>query len=212
MGKKLVTLIAKVLHQHRESLCLTYRPYFKKQKYGRIINTTSAAGIFGNFGQCNYSAAKLAQVGLTLTLAREGVKHVSNVIAPIAASRMTATVLPPTALELLKPEWVVPLVAVLTHSSSRENGSIFEVGGGNIAKLRRERSNGLAVNPEEGYSPSAILKGWSELNDFSRPEHPKGPIDFLAKRKTFKYQASGEGGPEIRFDDKVVLITGGGAG
>jgi multifunctional beta-oxidation protein len=136
----------------------------------------------------------------------------SNVIAPIAASRMTATVLPSAALELLKPEWVVPLVAVLTHSSSRENGSIFEVGGGNIAKLRRERSKGLLLNPEEGYSPSAILNGWSELHDFSVPEHPNGPIDFLARRKTSQYRESGEGGPEIRFDDKVVLITGGGAG
>jgi len=196
------------------SLRRTYRPYFEKQKYGRIINTTSAAGIFGNFGQCNYSAAKLALVGLTLTLAKEGAKRniLSNVIAPIAASRMTATVLPPEALELLKPDWVIPLVAVLTHSSSRENGSIFEVGGGSIATLRRERSKGVIFNPEEGYSPTTILKEWSKLNDFSEPEHPMGPIDFLVKRKTSEYLASDEGGPHIRFDDKVVLITGGGAG
>lgn len=196
------------------SLRRTYRPYFERQKYGRIINTTSAAGIFGNFGQCNYSAAKLAQVGLTLALAREGAKCniFSNVIAPIAASRMTATVLPPAALELLNPEWVVPLVAVLTHSSNRENGSIFEVGGGSMAKLRRERSKGILFNPKEGYGPSAILKEWSKLNDFSGAEHPKGPIDFLVKQKTSQYLVSSEGGPDIRFDDKVVLVTGGGAG
>ncbi|KAI5285031.1 bifunctional hydroxyacyl-CoA dehydrogenase/enoyl-CoA hydratase fox2, partial [Ascosphaera acerosa] len=60
-------------------------PYFRKQKYGRVINTTSAAGLFGNFGQANYSAAKLALVGFTETLAKEGAKYniVANVIAPL---------------------------------------------------------------------------------------------------------------------------------
>lgn len=60
-------------------------PYFRKQKYGRVINTTSAAGLFGSFGQCNYSAAKLAMVGFTETLAKEGAKYNihANVIAPI---------------------------------------------------------------------------------------------------------------------------------
>ncbi|KAI4252436.1 MAG: hypothetical protein L6R42_007961, partial [Xanthoria sp. 1 TBL-2021] len=90
-------------------------PYFRKQKYGRVINTASAAGLFGSFGQCNYSAAKLSQVGFTETLAKEGYKYniICNVIAPIAASRMTQTVMPPDILDNLKPDWVVPLVAVL---------------------------------------------------------------------------------------------------
>ena len=107
-------------------------PHFRKQKHGRIINTASAAGLFGSFGQCNYSAAKLSQVGFTETLAKEGYKYniLANVIAPIAASRMTATVMPPDVLENLKPDWVVPLVAVLVHPSNKqETGSIFEVGG-----------------------------------------------------------------------------------
>ncbi|KAG0060049.1 hypothetical protein BGZ90_004227 [Linnemannia elongata] len=81
-------------------------PIFRKQKFGRIINTTSAAGLYGNFGQANYSAAKLALVGLTQTLALEGKRdniH-CNVIAPMAASRMTETVLPPDMLASLKPE------------------------------------------------------------------------------------------------------------
>jgi multifunctional beta-oxidation protein len=63
-------------------------PYFRKQKYGRVINTASAAGLFGNFGQTNYSAAKLAMVGFTETLAKEGAKYniICNVIAPIGKS------------------------------------------------------------------------------------------------------------------------------
>jgi multifunctional beta-oxidation protein len=63
-------------------------PYFRKQKYGRVINTASAAGLFGSFGQCNYSAAKLAMVGFTESLAKEGAKYNihSNVIAPIGMS------------------------------------------------------------------------------------------------------------------------------
>ncbi|KAF4496762.1 peroxisomal hydratase-dehydrogenase-epimerase, partial [Fusarium agapanthi] len=114
-------------------------PHFRKQKYGRVINTASAAGLFGNFGQTNYSAAKLAMVGFTETLAKEGIKYgiLANVIAPVAASRMTETIMPPDVLANLKPEWVVPLVAVLVHkNNTEETGGIFEVGGGHVAKLR----------------------------------------------------------------------------
>lgn len=190
-------------------------PYFRKQKYGRVINTASAAGLFGNFGQCNYSAAKLAQVGFTETLAKEGAKYniLTNVIAPVAASRMTATVLPPEVLAQLQPEWVVPLVAVLVQSSNTtENGSIFEVGGGHVAKLRWERANGLLLKPNQTYTSSAVLKRWPQVNDFSKPEHPSGPADMVKKLEDSLKIKSNEQGPEIRFDDKVALITGGGAG
>lgn len=65
-------------------------PYFKKQKYGRVINTSSAAGLFGNFGQTNYSAAKLALVGFTETLAKEGAKYniLCNAIVPTGKLRL----------------------------------------------------------------------------------------------------------------------------
>jgi NAD(P)-dependent dehydrogenase (short-subunit alcohol dehydrogenase family) len=91
------------------------------QGFGRIINTASAAGIYGNFGQVNYSCAKLALHGFTQTLAREGErKNVHcNTIAPLAASRMTETVLPPDMLEALKPSFIVPVVAYLCHESCK---------------------------------------------------------------------------------------------
>lgn len=110
----------------------------KKQGFGRIVNTSSSSGLYGSFGQANYAAAKLGIHGFTMTLAKEGEKYNirANSIAPVAASRMTETVLPPQALEMLKTEYVVPLVAYLAHDSCEETGSIFEVAAGYCAKLR----------------------------------------------------------------------------
>ncbi|KAH8884784.1 NAD(P)-binding protein [Thozetella sp. PMI_491] len=190
-------------------------PHFRKQKFGRVINTASAAGLFGNFGQTNYSAAKLAMVGFTETLAKEGAKYniICNVIAPIAASRMTETVMPPDLLALMKPEWVVPLVAVLTHkSNTQETGSIFEVGGGHIAKLRWERSSGQLLKADSTYTPSAILKKWDQITDFSNPQYPSGPNDFVTLLEESTKLGPNEQGEKIDFTGRVALVTGGGAG
>ncbi|KAF1812031.1 peroxisomal multifunctional enzyme [Eremomyces bilateralis CBS 781.70] len=191
-------------------------PHFRKQKYGRIINTASAAGLFGNFGQTNYSAAKLAMVGFTETLAKEGFKYniFANVIAPIAASRMTETVMPPEVLAVLKPKWVVPLVANLVHSSNKtETGSIFEVGGGHMAKIRWERSKGLLLKADpETYTPESILKKWDQVNDFSQADHPQGPANFLELLENAQKLPPNEQGPKVDLKGKVVLVTGGGAG
>ncbi|OHF01433.1 short chain dehydrogenase [Colletotrichum orchidophilum] len=190
-------------------------PHFRKQKYGRVINTASAAGLFGSFGQCNYSAAKLALVGFTETLAKEGAKYniLSNVIAPIAASRMTETVMPPDVLEILKPEWVVPLVSVLVHKDNTdENGSIFEVGGGHIAKLRWERSSGQLLKADDSYTPSAVIKKWDQAIDFSKPQYPSGPNDFLTLLEDSMKMGPNEQGDKVDFTGRVALVTGGGAG
>ncbi|KAK8010537.1 bifunctional hydroxyacyl-CoA dehydrogenase/enoyl-CoA hydratase FOX2 [Apiospora arundinis] len=190
-------------------------PYFRKQKYGRVINTASAAGLFGSFGQCNYSAAKLAQVGFTETLAKEGAKYniICNVIAPIAASRMTETVMPPDLLANLKPEWVVPLVAVLVHKNNTdENGSIFEVGGGHVAKLRWERSTGLLLKADDSYTPGAILKKWNKVTDFSDPQYPSGPADFMSLLEDSMKMGPSDKGEPLDFKGRVALVTGGGAG
>ncbi|KAK8128370.1 bifunctional hydroxyacyl-CoA dehydrogenase/enoyl-CoA hydratase FOX2 [Apiospora sp. TS-2023a] len=190
-------------------------PYFRKQKYGRVINTASAAGLFGSFGQCNYSAAKLAQVGFTETLAKEGAKYniICNVIAPIAASRMTETVMPPDVLENLKPDWVVPLVAVLVHKNNTdENGSIFEVGGGHIAKFRWERSSGLLLKADDSYTPGAVLKQWNKVTDFSDPQYPSGPNDFMSLLEDSMKMGPNDKGEPLDFKGRVALVTGGGAG
>lgn len=100
--------------------CKAVWPHMTEQKYGRILMTTSSSGLYGNFGQSNYGAAKLALVGLMQTLALEGAKnniHV-NSLAPTAATRMTEGLMPPQVLEALKPEAVVPAMLVLVSEGA----------------------------------------------------------------------------------------------
>ena len=112
-------------------LCKAVWPHMVAQKYGRILMTTSSTGLYGNFGQANYGAAKLAQVGLMQTLSIEGAKHDIrvNALAPTAATRMTEGLLPPEVMDAIKPEAVVPamLVAVSEQAPSRV---IFAAGAG----------------------------------------------------------------------------------
>ncbi|KAI4486862.1 hypothetical protein M0802_012262, partial [Mischocyttarus mexicanus] len=103
-------------------------PYFCKQNYGKVIFTTSNSGLCGNFGQSNYSTAKMGLVGLTKTLAIEGAKKniCVNVIVPTAASRLTEDILPPDLFQQLKPELIAPIVFWLCHEKCNESGSIIE--------------------------------------------------------------------------------------
>ena len=141
------TLIFKVHVYGAYSVTKAAWNVMREQGYGRIINTSSAAGLFGSFGQVNYSAAKLSLHGFTQSLAREGEKKNIrvNTIAPLAASRMLETVMPPDVLATVKPELVVPLVAYLCHDTCTETGSVFEVGGGYVAKLRWQRTEVLFI-------------------------------------------------------------------
>jgi NAD(P)-dependent dehydrogenase (short-subunit alcohol dehydrogenase family) len=108
----------------------------REQGYGRIVNTSSGAGIFGNFGQTNYGAAKMGLVGLTRVLAVEGAKSniKANAIAPVAKTRMTEDILGPVA-DKLQPEMVTPVVAFLAHESCPVSGEVYSVGGGRVARV-----------------------------------------------------------------------------
>ncbi len=100
--------------------CKAVWPIMQAQNYGRIVMTTSSSGLYGNFGQSNYGAAKMALVGLMQTLALEGAKyniHV-NALAPTAATRMTEGLMPEAVLAALKPKAVVPAMLVLAHTSA----------------------------------------------------------------------------------------------
>jgi 3-hydroxyacyl-CoA dehydrogenase/3a,7a,12a-trihydroxy-5b-cholest-24-enoyl-CoA hydratase len=148
-------------------------PHMRNKGYGRIVMTTSAAGIYGNFGQANYSMAKMGLVGMANTLAIEGAaKNVLvNTIAPLAGSRISETVMPPQMMAALKPEFVAPLAAYLCHESCRENGSLFEVGAGFHAKLRWQRTQGHHFHGQ-AFGPEQVARHWQEIVDFDDATYP----------------------------------------
>ncbi|BGP42398.1 hypothetical protein JCM10450v2_006492 [Rhodotorula kratochvilovae] len=191
-------------------------PIMRKQKFGRIINTASAAGIYGNFGQANYSAAKMGLVGFAKTLAREGAKYNihANAIAPVAASQMTETIMPPEMLAQLSPEMIVPLVAYLSHESTEANGQLFEAGAGWYGRVRWERTKGRVFKTDATFTPAAVAAQWDAINDFTDADHPENitDADYLGYLEKAKSLSSNKQGAEVRFDGKTVLITGAGAG
>uniref|UniRef100_A0A665TRS3 Hydroxysteroid (17-beta) dehydrogenase 4 n=1 Tax=Echeneis naucrates TaxID=173247 RepID=A0A665TRS3_ECHNA len=164
--------------------------HMKNQKFGRIIMTASAAGIYGNFGQANYSAAKLGMLGLANTLAIEGRKYNihCNTIAPVAGSRLTETVMPPDLVASLKPEYVSPLVLWLCHDQCQENGGLFEVGAGWIGKLRWERSRGRIVRQKnQPMNPEAVRDQWDKICDFTDATKPAQAIGQKLPPSTFNF-------------------------
>jgi NAD(P)-dependent dehydrogenase (short-subunit alcohol dehydrogenase family) len=112
-------------------------PHLREQAYGRIISTSSAAGLFGNFGQTNYGAAKMGLVGFTRVLAVEGAKYniKANAIAPLALTRMTENLMGGSFGERLDPALVSPVVGYLAHESCAVTGEVYSVGGGRVARV-----------------------------------------------------------------------------
>jgi putative sterol carrier protein len=149
-------------------------PHMKENGYGRIVMTCSTSGIYGNFGQTNYAAAKMALFGFANALAIEGAKYnvFTNTIAPNAGSRMTETIMPAEVVQALKPDYVAPIVLYLSHDSCQENVSLFEVGGGYCAKLRWERAAGALFPLNQKITPEMFQKDWDKVTDFKNSTHP----------------------------------------
>ncbi|XP_031618010.1 peroxisomal multifunctional enzyme type 2 [Contarinia nasturtii] len=149
-------------------------PIFKKQNYGRIIMTTSNSGIYGNFGQANYGAAKMALVGLCNTLAIEGERNNihCNCIVPTAASRLTQDVLPEILYNELKPKLIAPVVTYLCHESSTDNGAIIESAAGWATKLHTVRGKGAILRSSimEDVTPEKVRDAWERVTDMSNTE------------------------------------------
>jgi putative sterol carrier protein len=154
---------------HLNGAFFVTRPAFLKmreQGYGRIILTTSAAGLFGNFGQANYSAAKLGLVGFMNTLKLEGEKHniKVNTVAPIAATRLTEDVLPPDLFEKLKPEFVAPLVLYLCSDKCPVNGAVYNAGAGFFNRAAIFSGPGILIGDgQTPPSPEAVAEKWAEI-------------------------------------------------
>ncbi|KEF63223.1 peroxisomal hydratase-dehydrogenase-epimerase [Exophiala aquamarina CBS 119918] len=189
-------------------------PHFRKQRYGRIVNTSSGAGLFGTTASSSYSAAKMALVAFTRTLALEGKKYNihANVIAPIGESRLTAGVWNDETLQLLDPSSVMPLVVVLAGKNCSESGSIFEVGGGHMSKIKWERSKGAVFAGDSNFTARSLLQRWNEVVDFQNPEYPDDGFSLVDLMDRLKLASPNPQTPEIDFTGRVALVTGGGAG
>jgi NAD(P)-dependent dehydrogenase (short-subunit alcohol dehydrogenase family) len=145
-------------------------PHFREQGFGRIVVATSTSGLFGNFGQANYSAAKLGLVGLINTLAQEGAKYniKANALAPIAATRMTEDILPPEVFKKLTPEYVAPVMAYLCTEEVPDTASVFIVGGGKVQRVALFQNKGVTF--EHVPTVDEVAEQWSTIDDLSSPE------------------------------------------
>lgn len=142
----------------------------RSQNYGRIVVTTSSTGLYGNFGQSNYGAAKLALVGLMNTLKLEGAKHDVriNAISPVAATRMTDSLMPPAMLERFAPKHVTPGVIYLACQDA-PNGVILTAGAGVFALAQMIETQGAYLGPSS--SAEAVRDHWERIADFSTAQH-----------------------------------------
>jgi NAD(P)-dependent dehydrogenase (short-subunit alcohol dehydrogenase family)/acyl dehydratase len=160
-----------VIDVHLNGAYNVSRPAFgvmKEKGYGRILMTTSAAGLYGNFGQTNYSAAKMGLVGLMNTLKLEGDKHniKVNTIAPLAASRLTQDILPPDVIDKLKPELVAPMALFLVSEQCPVSGNIYNAGMGSFNRAAIVTGTGAVVGDgREIPAPEQIVGQWEKATD-----------------------------------------------
>ncbi len=163
-------------------------PVMREQGYGRVVVTTSSSGLYGNFGQSNYGAAKLAVVGLMNTLKLEGEKHNirCNAVAPVAYTRMTSELFPPEAEALARPELVTPAVIYLA-SDSAPTGVILCAGAGVFAKAEIVESPGVYLGDDA--SAEDIARKWASISDMAG-----GKAFFMGGEQTGKFFEMVSGG------------------
>lgn len=162
------------------AFCVT-KPAFavmKANQYGRIVNTTSGAGLYGNFGQANYSAAKMGVVGLMNVVSIEGAKYniKCNTIAPVAASRLTEDVMPPELLEKLKPEYVTPLVVYLASEDNQDSKMIFNCALGWYSRTEVVCADGVLLGDgNREIAAEEIKESWSKITSMDNAK-PLGSV------------------------------------
>jgi NAD(P)-dependent dehydrogenase (short-subunit alcohol dehydrogenase family) len=163
------------------------------REYGRIVLTTSASGLYGNFGQSNYGAAKAAMLGLMNVLAQEGGRknvHV-NMLAPTAATRMTEALLPPETLDLLRPETITPGLLMLV-SEAAPNKMILGAGAGCFTETKVYETAGVALQGD-ALTPEGVLAALGQIRN------PEGQTEmdnaFAQTRKYARMAAEARGLP-----------------
>jgi len=153
----------------------------RERNYGRLVLTTSSSGMFGNFGQANYGAAKAGIVGLMNVLAQEGRKNNIrvNTISPTAATRMTEELLPPQALQLMRPEAITPAVEYLL-SEDAPTRTIMGAGAGSFAVIRIVETEGINL-PQAEWTPDAIAAHFKEIADMTTARALEGAFEQTQK-------------------------------
>jgi NAD(P)-dependent dehydrogenase (short-subunit alcohol dehydrogenase family) len=183
-AKMEVADFAKVLDVHLTGTfycCKAVWEGMRARNYGRIVLTTSSSGLYGNFGQANYGAAKTGMVGLMNVLAEEGRKTDIrvNIVSPTAATRMTEELLPAQALQLMKPEAITPAVEYLL-SENAPTKTIMGAGAGSFAVIRILESEGVNF-AEADWSPDTIAAHFAEISDMSKAKALDGAFHQTQK-------------------------------
>jgi len=197
-----------VLSVHLRGAFNVTRPALQKMRennYGRIVMTTSAAGLFGNFGQTNYSAAKLGLVGLMNSLKLEGQKYnvKVNTVAPVARTRLTEELLPPDLTDKLKPEFVAPLVVYLCSKECEGTGQIFNAGMGYFNRAAIVSGKGTFLGDGKVPTPEQVFKNIEAIDDLSGAEERVDAMAALTPVMGGPGGGSGEpapasdGGPDV---------------
>lgn len=162
-------------------------PIMREQKYGRVVLTASASGLYGNFGQSNYGAAKAAMMGLMNVLHMEGARDNIrvNTLAPTAATRMTADLLPAEAQKLLAPETITPGLLYLV-SEDAPSRVILGAGAGSFAQTRVYETQGITLTGDDN-TPEAIAARWNDITD---PQDQEEMADAFSQTKKYARNAA----------------------